>query len=241
MGIYFGVEKTHLAVAVDGESGSGKTGLAGRIAAAYGIVCVPTGKMYRAVAVLTNRRGKRMEDSIADAIEIAQKVEFTFVDGRMVADGEDLTDEIGTKEVGQTVSYFAKIEEVRAALVPVQRKMACAQPSVMEGRDITSVVMPDADVKLYVEAKLENRASWRFAELPETEKRRRSLAEVQRELAARDESDKNRSIAPLIRVQGALDIRSDDNGSAEETAKRVQMLIEDVCAAYGVRPVGVSV
>jgi len=241
VGIHFGIEKTQLAVAIDGESGSGKTGLAVALAQDYGLLCVPTGKMYRAVAVLTNRRGKPMERSVDAAIEVAQTVKFEYSNGHMVADGEILSDEeLGTKEVGNSVSYFAKIDAVRTALVPIQRSIACSRPSVTEGRDITSVVLPDADLKLYVQAKVENRASWRHAELPDTEKRRRDLKDVQRELEERDTADKNRDLAPLIRVLDAEVINSDEYASAEAVRQGAQKLMDEVCASFGIASVRVG-
>lgn len=154
------------AVAIDGPAGSGKSSVAKRIADARGFLYVDTGAMYRAVALKAMRSGVDMEDPAAmeRAAETAD-VSFDATGSRILLDGEDVSREIRGPEVAQRVKFAARVPAIRARLVGLQRAMCEKRPVVMEGRDITTVVLPRARWKFFLTASAEARAARRHAEM----------------------------------------------------------------------------
>jgi len=178
-------------VAIDGPVGSGKSTVARAVAERLGLDCLETGAMYRAVAAAVLRRG---DD--ADPAAVAQGIHIEMSDGRVVVDGDDVTDEIRRPDVGRMVSQVAAVADVRTALVHLQRRwVADHDGAVVEGRDIGSVVFPDAELKVFLTATPEERAKRRADEDADDVRRR-------------DRIDSTRAVSPLVVADGAVVIDS---------------------------------
>jgi len=186
-------------IAIDGPAAAGKTSVGRALAEEFGCRFVETGKMYRAVALAFDR-GIPLA---AIRIEVSES-------GRFVLNGEDVTDLLHTPEYDQKASQVATQVEVRARLVELQRDIASRGSVVMEGRDIGTVVLPNADVKLFLHASSEARATRRVRQ-----RRTGSYEETLRELTSRDERDQGRRIAPLKAAKDATIIDTDRKTLAE--------------------------
>ena len=209
-------------IAIDGPSGAGKSTLAKRLAKELGFVYLDTGAIYRALALKVLRRGV----DLADDTRLAELVGSTEIDlqerdGRLkvLLDGMDVAAEIRTPEVSQMASKVSALKIVRERLLDLQRDMARRGSIVAEGRDIGTVVFPDAEVKIFLHAAAEERARRRCAEL-RAAGRTADLAETLREMAERDKRDSERDLAPLRMADDALKIDSSAVG-ADELAIRV--------------------
>ncbi len=198
---------THrIAIAVDGPASSGKGTVARGVARALGYAYVDTGSMYRSVALCAQERGVDWADAHAVAA-VASSLRFDFAwDGdalRVRVDGRDVTSEIRTGEIGLGASEVSAHPPVRAVLLGLQRSMGAEGGVVMDGRDIGTVVLPEAELKVYLDASLEERARRRWAELvargEPTER-----AQVERDLAERDRQDQEREVAPLCVAEDAV-------------------------------------
>lgn len=195
-----------IAIAVDGPGSSGKGTVARKVARALGYQYVDTGAMYRAVALLADRRGVAWTNEAA-LVALTAGLDFRFVwDGeslRVLVDGEDVSAPIRIDAIGQGASRVSALPGVRAALLDLQRALGAAGGVVMDGRDIGTVVLPDAELKIYLDATLEERAARRHDELV-----RRgevvSLHEVATKLAERDRLDMKREVAPLRAADDAV-------------------------------------
>ena len=190
-------------VAIDGPVGSGKSTVARAVAARLGLDHLETGAMYRAVAFAVLRRG--VEPTAEDPVlgEVARQVRMELGD-RLVVDGVDVTDELRTPEVGRAVSVVAADPAVRAELVRRQRQwVADRGGAVVEGRDIGSVVFPDATLRVYLTASDEERA------------RRRGGDETAADVARRDRLDSSRAASPLVVPEGAVVIDTTDRSVAD--------------------------
>jgi len=191
-----------LLIAIDGPSGSGKGTLARRLAEALGYRHVDTGAMYRAVAWRAHQLGYALDDEPTVAA-LASRAELSQNDGRVVIDGHDVTREIRTPDIDQSAARVARLPEVRAALVARQRELGAGGRVVMEGRDIGTVVFPDARVKVYLDASAEERAR-RRANDPAHTSGRVEVGRVRSDMAARDQSDSTRTVAPLQMAADAV-------------------------------------
>ncbi|MDQ4130932.1 MAG: (d)CMP kinase, partial [Actinomycetota bacterium] len=180
-------------IAIDGPSGSGKSTVARRLADVLGLPHLDTGGLYRAVTLAVLRRGMDIHDAKACS-EVARTVRIEQRGGRTYLCGEDVEDEIRGDEVTAAVSVVSAHPGVRDALLPVQRS-AAAEGGVVEGRDIGSVVLPDADLKVYLTASPEERARRRALE-----RGIEDVAATQRDLSRRDLQDEGRAVAPLTRA-----------------------------------------
>jgi CMP/dCMP kinase len=192
-----------LIIAIDGPSGAGKGTVARTIASRLGYRHVDTGAMYRAVAWKACHDGVDLADGDAVAA-IAHAAQFDLDHGTYI-DGHDVTAAIRTPEIDQAAAIVARHPAVRAALVARQRSLGAQGHIVMEGRDIGSVVFPDADVKVYLDAAPEERARRRSQDTAHSASRDvpgvDSIAEA---LAARDRSDRERAVSPLTQAAGAI-------------------------------------
>ena len=187
------------AVAIDGPNGAGKSSVARALAAKLGCVYVDTGALYRAIGLHVERCGAD-PDSAEQVAEILHdaKVELRYAEEgqRVYLNGEDVSGLIRTPKASIYASKVSKIPEVRAALLGIQRDMATHQSVVMDGRDIGTVVLPSAEVKIFLTASPEVRAKRRYLELVEKGENT-TLEEVLNDLIWRDKNDSEREIAPL--------------------------------------------
>lgn len=199
-------------VAIDGPAGAGKSTVARELARRLGYQLVDTGAMYRTVAFESLRADIDLKDEEAVA-EVAEnlKFEFRFVDGENVTfcNGEALQDEIRTAEVSRASSIISAHPKVRQVLVRQQRRVGRGRSSVLEGRDIGTVVFPDAEVKVFITASSKVRARRRVEQMEE-QGEEADFEEVLSEMVARDKRDSEREIAPLVKAEDALEIDSSD-------------------------------
>lgn len=202
--------KAPIAIAIDGPASSGKGTVARLVAGALGYSYVDTGAMYRCVGLLGQRRGLEPSDGPGLAAMIAKlRFQISWLDGRLqvVVDGEDLSTAIRTESVGQLASAVATLPEVRAALLELQRSLGAAGGVVMDGRDIGTVILPNAALKVFLDASAEVRAQRRQLELAQRGVAV-SAAQVLQELQARDAQDANRATAPLRAADDAVHVDS---------------------------------
>ncbi len=187
-----------IVVAIDGPAGAGKSTLAKRVAAKLGFIYINTGAMYRAVALWALRL--KVATSDMHRLErLAQEADIALtLDGRVLLNGEDVTDAIGDANVAAAASEVSAVPGVRRALLSVQRGLAEKSSVVMEGRDIGSVVFPEAQVKIFLDADPTERARRRALELETT-----NIDSVADELSQRDHRDRTRAEAPLVQAPDA--------------------------------------
>lgn len=202
-------------ITIDGPAGAGKSTIAKIAAAKLGFTYIDTGAMYRAVTYKVLKNGCDFADT-EKIIGLAGQSEIRLDNGKIFLDGEDVTDKIRTRQVTNKTSIIAALGEVRKILREKQRDFSKAQNLVMEGRDIGSVVFPDAEYKFYLDASISERARRRYAELREkgTEVK---MEEIVEDINQRDNLDLNRGLCPLIIPKGAFVIDS-TNKSIEEVA-----------------------
>lgn len=194
-------------VAIDGPAGAGKSTISRKAAAELGFIYIDTGALYRTVGLNALRKGADLQsdDSIIATLTDDVKVELKFIDGeqRMFLSGEDVSDKIRTPEASMAASRVSAVPKVREYLFDLQKKLARENSCVMDGRDIGTVVLPDADVKIFLTASPEARAERRFREL--TEKGMDvKLEDVLADMIKRDYDDSHRAIAPLKQADDAV-------------------------------------
>lgn len=195
-----------ISIAIDGPSGAGKSTLARQAAAVLGYLYVDTGAIYRTVALYCHRKGvspERKEEIAALLPEIEVDIGYS-PEGvqQMLLNGEDVSAEIRTPEISMFTSAVSAVPEVRAFLLEKQRELARTKNVIMDGRDIGTVVLPDASVKIYLTAAAEARAQRRCAELRE-KGMDVSFEEVLRDVRQRDYNDSHRPVSPLKRADDA--------------------------------------
>lgn len=221
-------------IAIDGPSGAGKSSLAKSLAKQLGLIYVDTGALYRAVGLYMLRAGIDPTDARLVAEQLNQiTVELKYIDGvqRVYLCGEDVSDEIRTPTVAKYASDVSAIREVRAFLLDTQRNIAAANSVVMDGRDIGTVIMPDADVKIFLTASTEARALRRYSELVQ-KGASVSYEEIYSGIKQRDANDSGRAIAPAIPAEDAV-LLDNSNYEAEETLAAAVAIVREKLAALG--------
>lgn len=194
-------------VAIDGPGGAGKSTIARRLAARLGFLYIDTGAMYRAVALWAARQGTSLDDMLAlEQLALAADITLRSDPAQVLLNGEDVSAAIRAPEMSQAASKVSAVSGVRRALVEKQRAMGAAGSVVMEGRDIGTVVFPNADVKIFLDASPEIRAERRLLELKEkaASTATASREEVLKELVERDTRDRTRADSPLMQAPDAL-------------------------------------
>jgi cytidylate kinase len=221
-------------VAIDGPGSSGKSSVGAAVADRLGLRFFDTGLLYRAVTWLARKRGLRPSDT-ARLVALAPQV---FIDedeagrlSRVLVDGDDVSDQVRTSEVDGHVSAYAAVPELRAALLERQRAIASRGAIVMAGRDIGTVVLPEADVKIYLDASAEERARRRADErgLAKSDPERKKILAA---LKDRDRQDAGRAVAPLKPAAGGRVIRTDGNTLAQ-TVDAVVAAVDDAAGQAG--------
>lgn len=199
-------------IALDGPSGSGKSTLAKMLAAHLQYIYVDTGALYRSIGLYINRAGIDPTDTIAVISALpAIKLELCYSEGsqHVLLCGEDVGDKIRTPEITRISSVVSAIPEVRAYLLSTQREIAAANNVIMDGRDIGTVILPNADVKIFLVCSAEAKARRRYKEL--TEKGIITTPEeVMRDMAERDRADSTRATAPLQKAEDAVVLDNSD-------------------------------
>ena len=214
-----------LVIAIDGPVGAGKSTAARRVAELLGYTYIDTGAMYRAVALKALRRKISLDATVElVALAGASRIDLRSQDGgqNVLLDGADVTKEIRTPEVSQAASKIAVIEGVRRVLVAEQRRAGAKGGVVMEGRDIGSVVFPDAELKIFLTASDETRAQRRWRE-HQQKGDAIDLAKTLEEIRERDRRDAGREHSPLVRAEGAVLVDSTAM-EADEVARLIAML-----------------
>ena len=209
-------------IAIDGPAGAGKSTIAKLVAKEKGYIYVDTGAMYRGLAIHFLKKGIKPEETekIIEACKDAE-VSIGYEDGaqQIYLNGENITSMLREEEVGNMASMSSAVPEVRAKLLGLQRNLAKEKDVVMDGRDIGTNVLPDADVKVYLTASVECRANRRYKEL--TEKGIEcNFDEIAKDIMERDTRDMNREIAPLKQAKDAVFVDSSDM-TIEEVVKAI--------------------
>ena len=206
-------------IAIDGPAGAGKSTIAKLAAKELGFIYIDTGAMYRTIALYLIREHVDCEDeqALSDALRSIE-VEISYTDGvqQLILNGENVTDLIRTEEVSQMASVSSAKPQVRQKLLQLQRTAAEKYDVIMDGRDIGTVILPDAQLKIYLTASIEERARRRYMEMQE-KGIECDLREIEADIAERDERDMNREVSPLKQAEDAVLIDSS------------HMTITDVC------------
>ena len=212
-------------VAIDGPAGAGKSTVAKRVAKELGFVYVDTGAMYRALAVFFIQEGLETSETekIAQMCKAAE-VSIGYEDGvqQVYLNGENVTSKLREEAVGNMASISSAIPEVRAQLLELQRELARTKDVVMDGRDIGTNILPNANAKIYLTASVETRAKRRYLELIEKGVAC-DLKEIERDIMERDTRDMNREIAPLKQADDAIFLDSSDM-SIDEVVEKIKSL-----------------
>ena len=212
-------------VAIDGPAAAGKSTVSKAIAKRLGFTYIDTGAMYRAFTEYCLRKNVDCENE-QECIKLIPEVEITlFPDGKVICSGKDVTREIREPKVSSNVSYIASYKDIRLAMVDLQRKMAEKVSVVMDGRDIGTYVLPNADVKIFQIASVEERAKRRFLEnqekgIPCT------LEEIVADVKKRDRIDSSRAFAPLKPAEDSIQLDT-SKLTIEESVEAVLKIIKD--------------
>ncbi len=215
-------------IAIDGPAGAGKSTVSRLLARRLGIPYINTGAMYRAAGLKAKRLGIDFSDteSLKKMLDETE-IEFVWKDGRerLYLDGEDVTDELYTPEAGKAASDISKVPVVREKLVELQRRIGREKGGVLEGRDIGTVVFPDADFKFFITASVEERARRRWRELQE-KGIKIDYEDVLKDVEYRDKQDSSREVAPLRKADDAIEIDTTDLGIEEVLEKILKYILE---------------
>lgn len=226
-----------ISIAIDGPGGAGKSTVSRRAAEHFGFLYVDTGAIYRTIGLAAARKGIDTRDKNAVITMLPElAIELKYLDGeqKMFLDGEDVSKTIRLPEVSMYASNVSAMQEVRDFLTDMQRDIAKKNNVIMDGRDIGTVILPNADLKIFLTASLKARALRRYKELiakGETQ----SLEDVMLDMKKRDDQDTNRTAAPLVAADDAVLLDSGDL-TLEETIDAVCALIIERTGAKAVQP-----
>lgn len=214
-------------IAIDGPSGSGKSTVANVLAEKLGFIHVDTGALYRAVGLYIRNKGIRPDDEetvVSLLPEISIRLAFEDGEQKVILNGENVNGLIRTAEISAYASRVSAIPAVRAFLLDLQREIAKTNNIIMDGRDIGTVILPDATVKFFMTASDEARAERRYAELA-AKGEKTTLDEVRAAMEKRDRQDSTRAVAPAVPAEDAVFI--DNSGSFDETLEKILSVIKE--------------
>ena len=217
-------------IAIDGPAGAGKSSIAKALSKRLGYIYIDTGAMYRAVALFFLDEGvKDSEDSRIESLLEKLDISIKYEDGtqKVFLNGVDVSDKLRLEQIGKLASKFSAIGSVREKLVALQRKLAKKENVVMDGRDIGTVVLPNADLKIYLSASSKVRAKRRYLELLEKGHTDLDINDIEDEIIKRDEADMNREISPLRQADDAYYLDSSDMTLEEVVSKILSMVKEE--------------
>jgi len=206
----------NIKIAIDGPAGSGKSTIARILAEKLSLIYIDTGAMYRAITLKALKLGKFTKE---DIISVAENSQIDFDGGKIYLDGSDVSEEIRKPAVDENVSYVASIPEVREKLVVLQKKMAEKKGVVMDGRDVGTVVLPDADYKFFLTAKVEERAKRRYNELCK-KGIFKDYEEIKKEIIKRDKLDAERECSPFKKAEDAVEV--------DTTGKDIETVVKEI-------------
>ena len=213
-------------VAIDGPAGAGKSSIARELAAELGFIYVDTGALYRAIALYTQQHNLcNKQDIIRQLPKIDLNIKFIGGTQCILLNGEDVTDDIRTPEISMLASKVSAIPEVRDFLFDLQQKIAKEHHVIMDGRDIGTVVLPDADLKIFLTASPEERASRRYLELQEKPDAP-TYEQILQDIKKRDYQDTHREISPLRQAEDAV-LNDTTNMGFQEVCDALLELMED--------------
>jgi CMP/dCMP kinase len=216
-----------IVVAIDGPAGAGKSTIAKLAAEKLGYAYIDTGAMYRSVAWKFLQTGAAFDEEFISKLACTMVIDFKpeAKINRVFVDGTEVTDAIRTPEVTAIVSRVAAIGTVREAMVEQQRRMGTVGGVLMDGRDIGTVVFPNAQLKIFLTASVEERARRRYKEMLQ-KGQQVELAQLAADIAARDKADSERAIGPLRQAEDAILLDTSDMGISEVTEKILQLVQE---------------
>ena len=216
-----------IVVAIDGPAGAGKSTIAKLAAEKLGYAYIDTGAMYRSVAWKFLQTGKAFDEALISDLARTMIIEFKpeASVNRVFVDGTEVTDAIRSSQVTANVSRVAAIGEVRQAMVAQQRRMGESGGVLMDGRDIGTVVFPNAQLKIFLTASVEERALRRYKELV-AKGQQVDLAQLQEDIASRDKQDSERAISPLRQADDAMLLDTSDMNIEQVTARILQLVEE---------------
>ena len=215
--------RERLVIAIDGPAGAGKSTIAKKIAKILKLEYIDTGAMYRALTLKAIEEGVDPEDTEA-ILELIESTSIYFKDNHIYLDGTRVDEEIRQNIVSRNVSKIAKIKEVREKMVELQRELAKSGSVIMDGRDIGTVVVPDANYKFFVTASVEERARRRYKELIESNQKV-TYDQVLSQIKERDRIDSTREISPLQKSPDAYEIDT-TNKTIEQCVDEIVDIIE---------------
>lgn len=223
--------KNGLIIAIDGPAGSGKSTVSQRVAKKLGYIYIDTGAMYRALTLKALTTNTNLKDPKA-LVHLISQTKINLKNSsrgltRVFLDAEEVSQEIRTLPVTNSVSYIARTKGVRAHMVKLQRKLGRKGSAVLEGRDIGTVVFPDADKKFYLDASIKERAKRRYKELKQLGQKI-SLKKLEQDIRIRDAHDKKRKVAPLKIAPDAIYIDTTDltiNEVVDTILKQVKIMV----------------
>ena len=214
-------------IAIDGPAGAGKSTIARRVAKEKGYIYVDTGAMYRAIGLYFMNEGVDAENAAAvlDALAAIQvEIKYEAGEQQVYLNGKNVSKEIRQEAVGNMASKVATKQAVRDKLLDLQRNLAATQDVVMDGRDIGTFVLPNAELKIYLTASVDTRADRRYKELVEKHMPA-DLEEIKRDIEARDYQDMHREISPLQKTEDAIEIDT-SNLTIDEVVSKVLEIVE---------------
>ncbi|EIC94993.1 cytidylate kinase [Lachnoanaerobaculum saburreum F0468] len=216
-------------IAIDGPAGAGKSSIAKALSKKLGFIYIDTGAMYRAVALFFLENGiKDSSDNEIDKLldELDINIKYTDGEQRVFLNNVDVSDKLRQEEIGKLASRFSALKSVREKLVALQRKLTKKENVIMDGRDIGTVVLPNADLKIYLSAGSKVRAKRRYLELIEKGFDSAALDEkaIENEIIKRDEADMNREISPLKKAEDAYYMDTSDMTFDEVVSKILDMV-----------------
>lgn len=195
-------------IAIDGPGGAGKSTIAKLVGDKLGLEYIDTGAMYRAVGLKLNREGIK-PDALISISNILEETSIDFANGKIILDGDDVSDIIRTQEMSKLASIYSQIPEVRSKLVDIQRKIAAGKSVIMDGRDIGTNVLTDAELKIFLTADSMVRARRRYEEL-RSKGIMAKLDDIHEEIKDRDYQDMNRKLNPLVQAEDAVRLDTSD-------------------------------
>ena len=211
-------------IAIDGPAGAGKSTIAKKVAKELSFIYVDTGAMYRAMALYLLEKGISGDENIARACHDADiSIRYENGEQQVILNGKNVTGSLRKEEVGNMASVSSANPEVRAHLLKLQRNLAAENNVVMDGRDIGTTILPDAEVKIYLTARAETRANRRYLELKEKGEAC-NMDAILKDIIDRDERDMNRAVSPLKKAEDAVLVDSSEMGIDE--------VVESILSAY---------